>query len=178
MPGARQALRQLTARHHERVDAVFAGFDLSDGDSYRHFLMAHARVLPRAEEAIQLPWAGWTRRAPLLAQDLADLGGTPELLPQVPALTEPSAQWGGLYVLEGSRLGGAVLARRVADGFPRRYLSASHSDGGWRAFQDALEAAAAEAGAAWLDSAIAAAQALFESFEAAARLELGHVRGC
>lgn len=81
-----------------------------------------------------------------------------------------------LYVLEGSRFGGAALAKRVGAGLPRRYLSASHSVEGWRAFESALERAGQAGGAGWLRSAIAGALGIFEDFESAAALELG-VRG-
>jgi heme oxygenase len=172
----RQILRTATARHHERVDTAFAAFDLGDAVSYRAFLSAHARVLPAAEHAIDLPWDGWMRRTPLLLRDLADLGAAPKPPPNGLPLLEPAAQWGCLYVLEGSRLGGAILAERVGSGFPRRYLSAGHGDGSWRAFLVAL-AAAGSADGAWIDAAVAAARSVFELFEDAARLELGHVSG-
>ncbi|HEX4506770.1 MAG TPA: biliverdin-producing heme oxygenase [Alphaproteobacteria bacterium] len=173
----RQILRTATARHHERVDAAFAGFDLRDAGSYRCFLSAHARVLPGAENAIHLPWDGWTRRAPLLLRDLSDLGAAPEPSPANLSMTEPAAQWGCLYVLEGSRLGGSVLAQRVVAGLPTRYLSAGHTGGSWRIFQTALEAAAGPAETAWIEAAVAAARSVFELFEEAARLELGQMRG-
>lgn len=177
MNPVRQILRAATARHHQRVDAAFAGFDLTDAGSYRAFLSAHARVLPTVENAIGLPWTGWTRRAPLLLRDLSDLGVLPPPLAKNLPKMEPAAQWGCLYVLEGSRLGGSMLARRVGAELPRRYLSAGHTDGSWQAFQDALEAAAEPAVAAWIDIAAAAARSVFEMFEDSARLELGHVRG-
>ena len=173
----RQILRTATAAHHERVDAAFAGFDLNDVASYRAFLSAHARVLPGAEDVIRLPWDGWTRRAPLLLHDLSDLGAMSKPVPRNLYIVEPAAQWGCLYVLEGSRLGGSVLAGRLGAGLPRRYLSAGHADGSWRTFLAALAAAADPADAVWIETAVAAARSVFESFEDAARIELGHMRG-
>ena len=177
MNQVRQALRAGTARHHERVDRAFATFDLGDAGSYRAFLLAHARVLPTAENAIHVAWDGWVRRAPLLLEDLADLGAVADPLPKNSPMTEPAAQWGCLYVLEGSRLGGAVLAKRVGAGLPSRYLSAGHVDDSWRAFLKALEAAATSADTSWIEIAVAAARSVFESFEDAAKQELGRVRG-
>ena len=173
----RQILRTATSQHHERVDAAFAGFDLGDSRSYRAFLSAHARVLPATEDAIHLAWDGWTRRASLLLRDLFDLGAAPEALPENLQIMEPAAQWGCLYVLEGSRLGGSVLAERVGAGLPRRYLSAGHTGVSWLAFQIALEAAAEAANPAWIEIAVAGAKSVFDSFERAARLELGHACG-
>ena len=46
---------------------------------------------------------------------------------------------GGAYVLEGSRLGGAMLARSVAPGLPRAFLDAPQASGEWRDFLSALE---------------------------------------
>jgi heme oxygenase len=174
---ARHTLRAATAQNHKRVDAAFAAFDLDNADSYRRFLSAHARVLIWAEDAIHVDWSGWTRRAPLILQDLADLGVSPSFPRSDLSLREPAAQWGGLYVLEGSRLGGAMLAQRVGGGLPRRYLSAGHSGGSWKVFQDALETAALPADTTWMDAAIGAAQSVFELFEDSARLELGQMRG-
>jgi hypothetical protein len=50
--------------------------------------------------------------------DLAELGA---ILPDrivVPAFMEPSARWGGLFVLEGARLSGDLLSGRVLSGCP------------------------------------------------------------
>lgn len=187
MNQARHILREATAQHHERVDAAFAGFDLADAGSYLGFLSAHARVLPAAENSVSLGWDRWRKRTPLLLQDLADLGaeplgGAPDCLLEDLNLAEPAAHWGVLYVLEGSRLGGSVLAEQVGAGFPRRYLSAGHTGGSWRAFQEALEAAASPIAGrpvdgGWMEPAVAAARSLFERFESAAHQELGRLRG-
>ncbi len=80
-------------------------------------------------------------------------------------------RWGLLYALEGSRLGGAVLARRVDASLPTAYLSAVHEKGGWIAFQAALDEAGQTGGDAWTDAATRGALAAFGLFERAAMAE-------
>jgi len=161
-PGAVVAgLRAATAADHDRVDALFAGRDLADRDDYRRFLVAHARALPAAEAALAT-WENlpdWRPRTPLLAADLADLDAPrPDPLPFTPP-AGTAAGWGTLYVVEGSRLGGVMLARRIGADLPGRYLGAAHRPGEWRALLTGLEAAAD--GPAWLEAAATAARATF-----------------
>jgi heme oxygenase (biliverdin-IX-beta and delta-forming) len=159
----RQALRDATMQGHQRVDALFADFALDSEGGYRAFLTAHGRALSALEPAARPN----RPRLPLLAQDLAALGATlPQPLPLRAAMGE-GYRWGLLYALEGSRLGGAVLARQVGRGLPHSYLSAIHEKGEWLAFQRALESAAAEGGEGWLEDAVQGALAAFALFAAA-----------
>ncbi|GAA3250031.1 hypothetical protein GCM10020258_04600 [Sphingomonas yabuuchiae] len=142
------------------MDAAYGAYRLDDRESYTAFLIAHARALPAVEvwlegRSIAFPWR--SRRA-ALAADLAALGREiPEPLPFDPADDE-AARWGALYVTEGSRLGGVMLARQVGRGFPR--LSGIRFRGGeWRDFRHALDAAAGDA--AWVDRAVVAAEQVF-----------------
>lgn len=160
----RLALREATMANHQRVDDLFSRFSFDNAGSYAAFLKAHARALAPLE-ALARPASP---RLPLLAQDLAALG---QALPD-PLRMEGSAhesfRWGALYTLEGSRLGGAMLARRVAPGLPRAYLSAVHGHGGWLAFQQSLEAASENGDEDWIEGAIRGAEAAFALFAAAA----------
>lgn len=161
-------LRDGTATWHERVDAAFAGHDLTDGDSYRAFLTAHARVVLPLEAVLDETalWPEWQARGDLLRADLAALGGAvPPALPV--AAGSAAARWGLLYVLEGSRLGGAMLARQVGAGLPTGYLSAAHRDGSWGRFGDAIEAAAGDAD--WRADALEGAIRGFTLFAQAVR---------
>jgi heme oxygenase len=163
----RQALRAATMESHQRVDDLFSHFSLASAPDYRAFLRAHARAIAALEPAAQPD----SPRLALMAQDLAALGDAmPAPLP-MPSTDGDGFRWGLLYALEGSRLGGAMLARQVADDLPRAYLSAVHGKGGWLAFQHQLDAAAAQGDATWLDDAIAGAQTAFAVFEAGARAE-------
>lgn len=107
-------------------------------------------------------------RTPLLEQDLADLGEVmPAALPL--ATRDDAAAWGTLYVVEGSRLGGVMLARSVAPNLPSRYLAAAHPSGGWRAIRQAIDTAGGDASAAWHASMLAGAAATFDLYAEAAR---------
>lgn len=166
-------LRDATAAAHERVDAAFAGFDLGDRGSYAGFLAAHAEALFPLEAALDAADAGqviadWTerRRGALLREDLALLGGPVPDAGAAPALASPAAIAGTLYVLEGSRLGGRFLSRRLARGFPRAYLDTNQPSEKWRILLDRLDAILYEP--ARLQSALAAADQAFAAFERAA----------
>lgn len=174
MNEARAALREGTAADHERLDALFGGFRLNDERAYRAFLTAHAMALPAMERALdeygfadQL--ADWPdrRRAQAIARDLAALGAAmPPPLPS-PSLDTSAARWGAAYVLEGSRLGGAMLARSVPDGWPKSYLGTAQPPGAWRAFLAKLDEALADP----QDIALAtrSARDTFRLFETAGR---------
>ncbi|WP_294355983.1 biliverdin-producing heme oxygenase [uncultured Sphingomonas sp.] len=164
-------LRAATRASHDAVDAAFGGYDLSNCDDYRRFLVAHARALPVAEQALgALAFARTLPpRAPLLEHDLADLGE------QMPAslsfaCADEAALWGALYVVEGSRLGGVMLARSVGSDLPHRYLAAAHGPGQWRAIRDAIDAAGRDASTEWYDALLNGAAATFDLYAQAARL--------
>lgn len=150
---SRDRLRAATAQAHEAVDGLFSRFDLAEPQSYCLFLEAHQAVLPACEQALdragaQALLADWPsrRRGSALAADLHDLGGTEARpIPPIAIVTDAQA-WGLLYVLEGSRLGGTVLARRVAQSSDvqsraaTRYLSHGEGQRLWPSFVTALNA--------------------------------------
>jgi heme oxygenase len=117
----------------------------------------------------RLPFAATLApRTPLLAADLADLG---RAMPTPLAFAEDAdeaACWGCLYVVEGSRLGGAMLARQVPETLPARYLGAAHPPGQWRAIRDAIDAAGEGKDAGWRARLVEGALACFALYEAAA----------
>ncbi|KQV83719.1 biliverdin-producing heme oxygenase [Rhizobium sp. Root1220] len=171
----RSALRAETSNSHAAVDAIFGRFDLADPLRYRSFLSAHARIVPGVEAALEragidalVPdWPDRRRRALLMA-DLADLDV--EMPPQLPApaLSEEAHLWGAAYVLEGSKLGGAMLARQVPSTLPSRYLTPNGARGSARSFMDRLDNAALPDPTAAVD----AARAVFALFREAAAIEL------
>jgi len=173
-PGAPlAAVRRAGRAAHERVDVAFSGFDLGNPASYAAFLDTHAAiVLPLERMLAERVLPPWTPRADCLRGDLSALGR-----PVPPPLTIAASGagaahdgWchGALYVLEGSRLGGRVLAGRVPDGLPHAYLSAAHGPGGWRAFLDALGARLDAGDAAFREGAVTGAVETFALFERAA----------
>lgn len=170
-------LRMGTRPDHDRVDAAFGRFDLSARADYGEFLMAQAAALLPLEDALTKAGAGnvvedWSerQRAHLLLSDLADLRMTPPGLLPAPDFRSPADILGALYVVEGSRLGGAMLARRVPGHLPRRFLSDANSSR-WRSLTALIDVE--------LDTppskaaALASARATFALFEAAARAQAG-----
>ena len=69
------------------------------------------------------------RRSSLLRDDLETLGAALPTLVVPPSFAGPDDILGGLYVLEGSRLGGAMLSRSVGLGLPHRFLGAAQPTG-------------------------------------------------
>lgn len=143
---AHQQLRAATRAAHDRVDANFAGFDLADSTQYGDFLIAHAAAFLPAEHAIAdaggkaIPGFQEHCRSEALRQDLAELG----LQPPPTKTFGPLQTWpevlGSAYVLEGSRLGGAVLVLQVGADLPRRFLGSRPPAGHWRTFIAYLDA--------------------------------------
>jgi len=115
-------------------------------------------------------WPARVRRH-ALGKDLAQLGCA---LPSPAPLAKPSdnaACWGIAYVLEGSRLGGRVLARRLREANPQaptRYLEHGNVAVLWPGFLARLERDAARC--AW-ESMLAAAETTFALFAEAATQE-------
>ncbi|MDP5278796.1 biliverdin-producing heme oxygenase [Sphingomonas sp. DG1-23] len=187
MNATHKALRAGTAEAHDRVDRAFAGFDLTDRQSYAAFLRAHAEVVLPLEAA--LPGVQITpdweerKRGALLREDLAFLrhpGESRDLVQQAasfapgdPGFRGVDGKWdeaaiaGALYVLEGSRLGGRFLARQVPPSFPRAYLDADQPPEKWRNLLDRFDTILYQP--AQLQSALAAAHTVFAAFERSAQ---------
>lgn len=99
---------------HERLDrGVIERGALATREGYVQFLRASLSVVAPIERALaaftEFPIAG---RADKLRSDLAALGSKPATESADAALTRAEAE-GAAYVIEGSALGGLVLARRV-----------------------------------------------------------------
>lgn len=143
---ARAALRAATHDQHERVDRLFSHIRLDDRSDYGKFLGAQAAAHIPVEDALTEAGvasvvADWPtrQRADCLRADLATLGlMVPEPAGSIVFESE-AALLGGLYVLEGSRLGGAMLKRLVPDDFPARFLGGVNS-AGWRSLLQMLDA--------------------------------------
>jgi heme oxygenase len=170
---ARFALRDRTGKAHERVDAAFGRFDLTDRHSYADFLTGHASALLPLEEALTSAGAAgltedWAshRRAPLLLADHGALDVAPPPLVPAPDFADEAEMLGGLYVLEGSRLGGAVLRKAVPPHLPAAFLSAPQAPRRWTRFASELDLLLDTPSR--LDAAVHAALACFACFERAA----------
>ncbi|MBY3224516.1 biliverdin-producing heme oxygenase [Rhizobium laguerreae] len=171
----RSALRDQTADCHAAVDTLFGSFNLSLTQDYKAFLRAHARVVPSVEDALENGGIGrllpdWPdrRRAHLLAADILKLDDRLPVLFSRPVLRCEAAIWGAAYVLEGSKLGGALLVKAVPDHLPSSYLNPQGPKGAMRLFMDCLDASKVDDPGV----AVAAARNVFDLFLKAGQLTL------
>lgn len=158
-------LKENTARYHDAAEAKFQSKKIFDGtftmEDYRQLLMGNylltRRLEPLAMEVLQ-PEFGATldlesrRKLPALEKDLQALGEVlpPDTNADLPQLSVPMA-FGVLYVMEGSTLGGSVMARQLAKN-PQladkefNYLGIYGSDLGnrWKTFQTVMNGALKE----------------------------------
>ncbi|ONG55704.1 hypothetical protein BKE38_08900 [Pseudoroseomonas deserti] len=178
--GLRWRLRAATGPLHAEADALGSAHDLGAPAGHAAFLRAHARALPGLEAAIgaalgDAAWLRWQerRRLPALQADLAALGEpAPAPLPAtLPGADAEAEALGAAYVLEGSRLGNAMLRRGLPETAPAAYLAhqPGAEAGGWPGFLAGLEAALPDQ-ARW-PAAEAGARTAFETFLAALRTE-------
>jgi heme oxygenase len=161
-------LRSATRSDHEAVDGAFGRFAIGKPGGYRDFLIAHARILPLAERMIDPASliADWQGRTGRLLADLAAVGGATPAELEVALPRDDAGRWGALYVLEGSRLGGAVIARGLPAQFPASFLEARHPSGAWRAILDAIDGA--DRGPEWREAAVQGAKLMFGAYRRAA----------
>lgn len=177
-PSARMFLRAQTAADHDRVDRAFGAFDLSNRDGYRAFLLAQADALLPVEQAIDaadpaglLPDWPERRRAALLVADLAELGeGAPDPArihdEWGPLMSDAAALLGAVYVLEGSRLGGSVLARGIAAALPTRFIACPPAPQRWRSLIQIMDTQIVTEDQR--ATALAAARSVFDRFRQSA----------
>ncbi len=172
-------LRAATAPAHEALDhhALLAPLvtDALDEAAYGRALAAlhapQARLEAEVAGAIDAlaPGYGFTRRVADLRADLAALGREPsdDSGIRTPGLATPAGLVGALYVLEGSRFGGAMIARHVrrvlGEDTPVRFFAGDGVGRHWRAFWDLADGLCGPADHA---PAAAAAEAAFEAFRA------------
>ncbi|MFL8061800.1 biliverdin-producing heme oxygenase [Xanthomonas vasicola] len=178
-PSAALALRHATQDAHRLVEAVplmqALGQGQIDSAAYAQILRRHHGLLAGFEAQLSdwlttLVGNGWhyRRRVPALREDLRALGQQPDLPLALPSVADDAARWGMLYVIEGSQLGGRMIARSVRKQQPAlagalRYFELADDDpAGWRRFQAALDRRLDTPSAR--DAAIDGAQAMFAHF--------------
>lgn len=140
----RARLREATKCAHRALDhhpllASLARDGLTPAAYARALAALHAphaaleTLLAAALAAAQLP-----PRRHDLAADLAELGVAPyPLSAALPAAPDAARRIGLLYVIEGSNLGGAVIARRLAETLPQapcRFFAGSGGLPRWERF--------------------------------------------
>lgn len=180
--GVAARLRAETREAHEAAEqSLDWEWRVADPERYRALLARmhgfHRGFEPHvgralADEALLAP----RRRLGHLARDLAALGMTPDAVAGLPACTDlptladRAEALGALYVVEGSTLGGQIIARRVArdlgygpDTGCAYYAGHGALNGAmWRAFQAVLAAEPPTAA----DRMVASARATFEALRA------------
>lgn len=169
---ARHALRAATADAHERVDRAFSAFDLTGRDGYTRFLLAQAEAFLPVEAAIDAAgadafltdWPARRRSANLLA-DLDRLDARLPIGADRLLFRSREEIFGAIYVLEGSRLGGRMLARSIPADLPRSFIGTTDA-GLWRTLIEVLDKHLISEEQHGL--AIAAARRVFGLFEAGA----------
>jgi heme oxygenase (biliverdin-IX-beta and delta-forming) len=143
---------------------------------YTAFLRGSLAALQPLESQFNTGWRGQKSRCRLLQEDLASLGAdsTPKALLEVPNLNSEAARMGARYVVEGSALGGAVLARNLdthlgLNGESQRFLTI-HGAGlahHWRAFVQELEGWGKKSSSEMRAEACESAKAVFGLYRAA-----------
>lgn len=173
---ARLVLRDACGDIHARIDARLSDVDFHDRAAYADMLSRMSGPVSALEGALTSGIApalfgNWAERlrAHALRADLDALGG--EFRRETaPAIETEAEALGTLYVLEGSRLGGRVLARMAGQSHDARVRAATRyfdhgARGGlWRSFLETLEASdAAQRRREELKSAALGAFAMFEA---------------
>jgi heme oxygenase len=124
VPGILQRLRTETRPQHEALEQNRFNQDLTAGtlskETTAHFLAKMYGFLKPYEDQLRqytLPPA-WQQehryRAHLILEDLGAEPGALPLCPTLPPLNTLPQLLGAMYVLEGSTLGGQVIARQLA----------------------------------------------------------------
>ncbi|GGG31740.1 biliverdin-producing heme oxygenase [Hymenobacter glacieicola] len=131
------------------------------------FVAPFEAQLQSKEELLGPAWELPRRyRAQLLRQDLPDTGTLP-LVPELPPLATRAQLLGAMYVLEGSTLGGQVIARQLAKaGIPARAYFSGHAEQTgplWKTFVGLLTQAATPDNA---DDIVASASLTFQRLHA------------
>lgn len=158
-------LRTATHDQHERVDALMDLSRLHERAHYVRVLRVLDAFLAGWEPAVfaVLPdrWQPWLRarsRRAFLRQDLQQLGVEPAPAVRFGPLDGAAAAWGSVYVMEGSALGGQLIARTLA----QAGLDASHGAAyfhGWGGATGAMWREARQLLASELQAPAALAQA-------------------
>lgn len=180
-------LKHETRQQHEQMEATVDLFkrvtSLADYGAllarlwgfYAPFEQLIGRTSVTSTDALRWPMR---QKEPLLQRDLLALGLGAQAIAQLPQassaqlpqLNGAAAIWGGLYVLEGATLGGAVIARHLQQAFGLHahngaaFYNAYGPEIGpmWKAFGEAMTAFANTAHKADEDEIVQAAGATFE----------------
>ena len=135
-------LRTATRRAHRGLDHHPILNALLQTDLTRAAYARALAALYAPQQALEawladfVPLTELPPRLPDLAVDLAELGCDPHpLATPLPAWSSSiSVRLGCAYVIEGANLGGAVIARQLPDGLPRRFFAGAGGEPRWQRF--------------------------------------------
>ena len=171
-------IRERTRGLHDRLEASFdLSRWLSSRESYRSLLMAYLGIYRPFERMVAQhhPSVAQRHTATLLEKDLRVLGATESEIGEVPecgsdlaGFADRDCLFGGLYVLEGSNLGGQMIYRQIESslavakdtGASFFYGNGERTGVVWKAFLSELERSVVSAG-----QAAEGACAMFHLFE-------------
>lgn len=144
----RTYLRAKTATLHEALDRQSGGFDFATEPGRRAFLQFMLRGLSLLEGALEragaaelLPEWPTRTRVHLIRSDLGVTAPVAGPLPPTLAFDGTAQIWGGLYVLEGSRLGARAIRAGAPDWTGCAFLTRTADDRFWPEFVARLERA-------------------------------------
>lgn len=170
-----QELRQATAPLHRELDGSLRLDAAVTRDRYGAFLAGTLLVVDPIEDVLGEP----KKRSDLLRADLAALRIRPhDPVPELaPSLASEGERLGCAYVVEGSALGGLVLARTIepalallpTSGTSFLRLRGEDTAAHWRGFLRRLDDFGREASVTMRATATRAAVATFEAYTAAFR---------
>lgn len=171
-PDARWILRDGTRDLHDRAETALGGGPMQRVEDYIAMLRANLDMTETVVCAVEPHLPGWLtsgldRDRMRLRTDLADLGATCSPHAATVSIADRAGAMGAVYVCEGARLGGRVLARQVQETLGltadhgAAYLGGEGGDTGarWRGFVDALNRDLARPDD--LDRALLAARSIF-----------------
>ena len=145
MTDVRAFLAAETHDLHSALDRFASRFNLATQAGLEDFLRFMWIGCSKVEDGLDtagaqrlLPEWPRRRRSDMLARDL---GETNETVPVAVDFASDGEVWGGLYVLEGSRLGGRVLARSTPLSGQSAFLSDSDERSFWPQFLKRLQSA-------------------------------------
>lgn len=138
----RTGLRDKMRHAHDVVDDQFSTLDLTTLGGLKRFLIIHEACFTQVDIAQSQPHPYLRDIIDNLRHDMRDLALTPL---KMPALDNPLTPLAVAYIVEGSRMGTAVLRRRWAQSSDphvleiNTYFDATYHQTGWRALCTQLE---------------------------------------
>jgi len=171
------AVRASTHLNHAALDSLIVGFDFADREAYGSFLHVHHAALQTLEPC----WrpedrADFDAMADSVVKDLATLGITQGTIDPVGIgqMSEPG-RFGVGYVIRGSRMGSALLKKRVPSRWPSGYLDLQPKIA-WAQFLRSLDQLSPLPDPEIEAEVILGARCAFDVFSESAKIMLGNLR--